>query len=187
MLRLRPYKSCDAKTIVTWCHDEESFRKWCSDRYDYFPITEADMNDKYFDNNGDCIEMDNFYPMTAYNDDGIVGHLIMRYINGDNQNIRLGWIIVDDQKRGMGYGKEILKLAQKFAFELLGADKVSLGVFDSNMTAYYCYTAAGFKDVEISKVECYEFNGQRWNILELEMTREDYEESKNRTTRKIKW
>lgn len=28
MLRLRPYKNCDAKTIVTWCKDEISFRKW---------------------------------------------------------------------------------------------------------------------------------------------------------------
>lgn len=187
MLRIRPYKSCDAKTIVSWCKDEESFRQWTSDRYDHFPLTENDINDKYFEFNGDCIEMDNFYPMTAYDDDGIVGHFILRYLNGDNQNLRLGWVIIDDQKRGMGYGKQMLKLAQKFAFELLGAEKISLGVFDSNMDAYYCYTAAGFKDVEISKVECYEFDGQRWNILELEMTRADYEEEKNRISRRIKW
>ena len=40
MLRLRPYKRCDAKTIVTWCKDEISFRKWSSDRWDSFSITE---------------------------------------------------------------------------------------------------------------------------------------------------
>ncbi len=28
MLRLRPYKNCDAKEIVTWCQDEIAFRKW---------------------------------------------------------------------------------------------------------------------------------------------------------------
>lgn len=53
MLRLRPYKACDAKTIVSWCKDEISFRKWTSDRYESFPITEDDMNYKYLDCNGD--------------------------------------------------------------------------------------------------------------------------------------
>lgn len=41
MLRLRPYKNCDAKTIISWCKDEASFRNWTSDRYDTFPITEG--------------------------------------------------------------------------------------------------------------------------------------------------
>lgn len=186
MLRLRPYKSVDAKTIVKWCHNEETFRQWCSDRYDDFPITAADMNDKYLDKNGDCIEMDNFYPMTAYDDNGIVGHLIIRYINGDYQNLRFGWVIIDETKRGMGYGKQMLKLAQKYAFEFLDANKISIGVFDSNMQAYYCYTSAGFKDVDTNKVECYEFNGKRWNVLELEMKKSDYELEQNRSTRRIK-
>lgn len=69
MLRLRPYKVSDAKTIMTWCKDEETFRKWISDRYETFPITEADMNKKYVDNNGDCMEPDNFYPMTAFHEE----------------------------------------------------------------------------------------------------------------------
>lgn len=29
MLRLRPYKKCDAKYIANWIKDEVSFRKWC--------------------------------------------------------------------------------------------------------------------------------------------------------------
>lgn len=47
MLRLRPYKSCDAKYIVSWMKDEISFRKWCADRYEYYPITGEDMNQYY--------------------------------------------------------------------------------------------------------------------------------------------
>ena len=52
MLRLRPYKNCDAKTIISWCKDEVSFRKWTADRYETFPITEKDMNKKYVENCG---------------------------------------------------------------------------------------------------------------------------------------
>ena len=96
MLRLRSYKNCDAKTIVTWCKDEVAFRKWTSDRYDTFPITEDDMNKKYVDCNGDCPEPDNFYPMTAFDENGIVGHLIMRFTDEEKKTLRFGFVIVDD-------------------------------------------------------------------------------------------
>lgn len=41
------------------------------------------------------------------------------------------------------------------------------------MPAYYCYKAAGFKDVEVEAVIC-EIFGEKWKILELELTKEDY-------------
>ena len=73
MLRLRPYKPSDADTILKWIKDEDAFRKWSTDRYPHYPITADDMNYKYMDCNGDCAEPDNFYPMTAFDDSGIVG------------------------------------------------------------------------------------------------------------------
>ena len=160
MIRLRPYKKCDAKTIVTWCKDEISFRKWSSDRWDSFPLTEADMNKKYVDHNGDCIEEDNFFPMTAFDESGVVGHLIMRFTDENKKILRFGFVIVDDSKRGMGYGKEMLKLALKFAFEILKAEKVTLGVFDNNMPAYFCYKSVGFTDVKMEKAEACELCGE---------------------------
>ena len=113
MIRLRQYKASDAKTIIGWCKTEEDFRKWTSDRYDKFPITSEDMNKKYLENNGDCSEPDNFYPFTAVDDDGIVGHLVMRYVDEEKSVIRFGFVIVDDSKRGKGYGKQMIQLALK--------------------------------------------------------------------------
>ncbi|MDE7390140.1 MAG: GNAT family N-acetyltransferase [Lachnospiraceae bacterium] len=173
-LMLRPYKACDAKKIVTWCNDEVSFRKWSSDRFETFPITEADMNKKYIDNNGDCIDEDNFYPMTAVDNGEIVGHLIMRFTDEDKTVLRFGFVIVDNLKRGMGYGKEMLELALKYAFEFLKVEKVTLGVFDNNMPAYYCYKAVGFKDISMKEKECFSVCGEVWNLLELEIEKSDY-------------
>lgn len=183
MLILRPYKPSDAKYITNWFTDELSFRKWTSDRYDTFPITETDINNKYFDWNGDCVESDNFYPLTAVDEQkNVVGHLIMRYINGNPKSIRLGWIIIDNQLRGQGIGKEMLLLSIKYAFEILKAEKITLGVFDSNMQAYYCYTSVGFKDIQIENPETYNFYGEIWNLLELELKKEDYENRNSRKT-----
>lgn len=173
MLRLRPYKPSDAATIIAWCKDETTFRKWTSDRYETFPITEADMNKKYIDNNGDCPEPDNFYPMTAFDESGIVGHLILRFTDTDKTTLRLGFVIVDDAKRGMGYGKEMIALSLKYAFEILKADKVTIGAFENNPPAYHCYKAAGFKDVVGEEMIC-ELFGEQWKILELALTKEEY-------------
>lgn len=174
MLRLRPYKECDAKTIISWCSDEVSFRKWTSDRYSSFPITEYDMNQKYINFNGDCSEADNFYPMTAFDDDGIVGHLIIRYTNAEKTILRLGFVIVNDQKRGCGYGKEMLKLALRYSFNIFKAEKVTLGVFDNNMPAFYCYKAAGFKQIAAAKKEICNIGKEKWSISEMEINKNDF-------------
>lgn len=47
MLRLRPYKACDAETIVSWIGDERAFRQWCAGRFPAYPITAADLNRHY--------------------------------------------------------------------------------------------------------------------------------------------
>ena len=176
MLRLRPYKNCDARTIVTWCKDEVSFRKWCSDRWESFPITADDMNKKYMDHNGDCMDADNFYPMTGFDDGGVVGHLIMRFTDEKKKILRFGFVIVDDSKRDMGYGKEMLELALKYSFEILKVEKVTLGVFDNNMAAYYCYKAVGFREAEMAEEERCNICGETWRILELEIGKREYED-----------
>ena len=173
MLRLRPYKPVDADTIVSWCRDELSFRRWSSNRYSSWPITGADMNHKYMIRNGDCPEPDNFYPMTATDDSGIAGHLILRYTDSECKVLRFGFVIVDDSKRGRGYGKQML-LALDYAFRILKTEKVTLGVFDNNTAAYRCYRSVGFRDAASENPEFCTVCGECWKVLEMEMTANDY-------------
>lgn len=168
-LKLRPYKPCDAKAIISWIKDERALRKWSSDRYGAYPITADDMNYKYMECNGDCAEPDNFYPMTAVSEEGIVGHLILRYTDKEQKIIRIGFVIVDDTKRGKGYGKRMIQMAIRYAFDMLQAEKVTLGVFENNSSAHYCYKAAGFQEIETDRKFVYEFSGEQWNCIEMEV------------------
>lgn len=167
-LRLRPYKPCDADKIVTWCRDEFSFRQWSADRWDQYPLTPEAMNEKYLGCNGDCIEEDNFYPMTFTDGDEVTGHLILRYTDKEKQTIRFGFVIVDAEKRGKGYGKQMLLLAKKYALEILNATKVTLGIFDNNPSAYYCYKAAGFEEIKLEEDIYYDILGEKWKCMEME-------------------
>lgn len=176
LIRLRPYKPCDAKKIVSWCKDEKTFLKWGGEHFGKFPISEEIMNNKYLNNNGGCAEEDNFYPMTAFDEDGIFGHFIMRYIHGDNKILRFGWVIVDDTKRGKKYGQNMLSLGLKYAFEILGVDKVTLGVFENNIPAYHCYQSVGFQKAQDNKDSFAEIQGEKWRVIELEITKAEYEQ-----------
>ena len=107
--------------------------------------------------------------MTAFDHSGVVGHLIMRFTDEEKKVLRFGFVIVDDSKRGKGYGKEMLSLALKYSFEILKVEKVTLGVFENNLPAYYCYKSVGFKDVIMQHSEYYNVLNECWKCLELEI------------------
>lgn len=167
MLKLRPYKSCDAQAIAKWVQDKDVFVKWGGERFGDHPVSAETIDQKYRQENGDCAEPDNFYPWTAFDGDRIVGHFIMRYINGDRKLLRFGWVVVDSTARGRGYGAEMLRLGLRYAFDFLGAEKVGIGVFKNNAPAHKCYQKVGFADVGVTK-------DGAWEIIEMEIGKEDH-------------
>ena len=91
----------------------------------------------------------------------------MRYLHGDNKILRFGWVVVDDSIRGKGYGTQMLQVGLKYAFEILGVDVVTIGVFENNELAHKCYKKVGFIDKEI-------VSKQPWNVIEMEIKKEDW-------------
>lgn len=167
MLRLRPYKPCDAPVIVSWIRDEFAFRQWCADRFDHYPLTADALNAHYA-----AQEMnDAFYPMCAYDDEGVQGHLLLRFTDPEKKHLRFGFVIVNDQKRGMGLGKEMLNLAIRFGKEMLKAESISMGVFENNPAAYHCYRSAGFGVVERPEKEVYHVLNEDWPCIEMILNR----------------
>lgn len=65
----------------------------------------------------------------------------------------------------------MLRLALRFAFDILKVQKVTLGVLENNPGAYHCYQVAGFQDAPMDEPEYYHLLGKNVKCLELEMTR----------------
>ena len=167
MLSLRPFRPDDASVVLSWIHDERSFRLWSADRYDAFPITPEDMNAHY----AAMSEAGRFFPMTAEENGSPFGHLILRYPGKDQRVVRFGFIIVDVKKRGRGLGKSMLILAADHAFRKLGAEKITLGVFADNLPARRCYRSAGFREVPSDSPEIFHILNEDWLCLEMELER----------------
>lgn len=166
MIRLRPFKNCDAKYIVSWIDDEFSFRQWCANRFESYPMTDEDLIKHYTE----FAEDDSFFEITALDDCDVAGHLIMRFTDEQKTILRFGFIIVDSAKRGKGYGKQMLLLALEYAFNILKVKKVTLGVFENNMPAYYCYKSVGFTESEVDDEIFYSIFDEKWKCIELEMS-----------------
>lgn len=170
MLRLRPYKACDAREITEWIKSERAFRQWSADRYDKYPITPDDMNAYY----GKYADSGRIWGMTAFDENGVVGHFTLRFPDEDSlDEVRLGFVIVDDTKRGKGFGKEMVSLAVRYAFDFIMVNKVSLGVFENNTAAIRCYKSCGFKTVRRETVESYRCMGEIWKCVEMELVKRE--------------
>ena len=157
-MQLRPFHQDDAETILSWCKDKHAFRLWSADRYKEFPAQPDEMMEQY--------KGENMYPLTAVVEEEIIGHILLRFPSEDKSVIRFGFVIVDDSKRGKGYGKQMLQLAIQKAMNEYGAKKISLGVFDNNPSAFHCYKSVGFK---VIGTDSYRIDGEEWTEKEMEI------------------
>ena len=164
MLRLRPYMPTDAAVVLSWIADERSFRQWSADRYDRFPLSPEEMNRHY----AQLAASNRFFPVTAEDENGIAGHMILRFTDENRSVIRFGFVIADSGRRGKGLGRTMLDLAVQLAFDEMNAKKVTLGVFENNEPARRCYRSAGFREVQTNDEEIYHILGEDWKCLEME-------------------
>ncbi len=158
MLRIRPYKSTDATEILSWYKDKKIFYQWTAGVLGDYPITQNEF--KF---------VESLIPFTAFDETGIVGFFTLRNPNETPNELRFGFVTIKPDKRGKGYGKAMLQLGLKFVFELYGAKKATLGVFENNLSAYYCYKAVGFSDVVLDTTEKYCILGEEWKCKEMEI------------------
>lgn len=164
-ISIRTYQPSDADVITSWLKSEYLMRQWCADRYERYPVTPGDMN-RYHER---YIDGQRSRALTLTDGEDIVGYITLRTPEDNPTEQRLGFVIVDDSKRGRGLGKTLVSMAIRYANEELGATKVSLGVFENNPSAIHCYEAAGFHRVSLPETECYKCLGETWNCIEMEI------------------
>ena len=158
-MKLRPFCIEDAPVILSWIKDKTDFRKWSADRYSSYPPKPEDMLAQYAN--------DNIFPFTAIDDAGkVIGHIILRYPDSSKTVIRLGFIIIDNQLRGKGYGKQMLELAIQKAQRDYKVQKITLGVFDNNPSAIRCYESVGFT---VTGTDSYLIDGEQWMGKEMKI------------------
>ena len=152
--------------MINWIKEERVFKMWCADKFNY-PLTIEQLK-AYKD---ECEQNELEWVLVALDEKGIpVGHFSMRRINYEKESVHLGFIVIDENKRGLGYGKEMVELAVKYAFELLKVKRVTLGVYDVNLTAKQCYEKVGFV-TETYDEESFTYKDETWGMFNMAIER----------------
>ena len=164
MFSLNEYKETDADMIISWIGSEKVFRQWSADKYENYPPKAEDINNFY-----NSMKSQGAKVFSFCDDDKVIGHFLLRLLTEyEVDSVRLGFIIVDSSVRGKGYGRIMLEHALEYAFTEIGANRVTLGVFENNPNARKCYESVGFKQYGES---AYNIHGEEWKCLEMEFLR----------------
>ncbi len=157
-MRIRPYiPGKDYEYVSKWIGDERSHAFWCANLLPY-PLTPEAFHALLEKNAMEWT--DSAYVATE--DDGCVVGFFCYSVSTDDDMGFLKFIIVDSAKRGKGYGKEMLRLALRYAFQITGARAVQLNVFPDNVSAKRCYESIGFVDRNVAK-DAFSYMGELWS------------------------
>lgn len=155
-MRIRTYTPEDFETVRGWVSDERTHTMWCANLIPFpmtregFEATLAEATARFGDRQ-----------YIAEDEDGnAVGFFCISDIVPESRELMLKFVIVNSALRGKGYGRQMLVLAAKQAFEI-GAQAVQLNVFTVNAPAKKCYLAAGFRERRTTE-NCFAYKDEMW-------------------------
>lgn len=156
-MRIRPYiPDRDFDTVRNWITQEREHAMWCANIMQ-FPLNRDDFEKVMNDIAQRCGDS----PYVATTDEGRPVGFFCYSVNCETNTGKFKFVMVDPEQRGRGLGKEMLRLAVKYAFEITKADMVDLIVFSPNIGAKKCYESVGFTEIE-SDSSPFSYNGETW-------------------------
>ena len=170
-MHLRTYnEQTDFTYIAKWIRDERSHALWCANLLSY-PLTKDGLRNYLIEQNvrlyieashemlQDEMKYDAAYVYTDEHDRPL-GFFVYT-VNEQERAGFLRFIMVDDTLRGKGYGTDMLRELQRFAYEKTGVSSVRLIVFDVNTAARKCYEKAGFTVME-NMPDAFPYRDEMW-------------------------
>ena len=167
-MRLRPFNlEKDFDAIKDWIKDERTHAFWCAGHTN-FPLEKEDFATLL----KEIAEMFGDAPFVATNDAGEVEGFFCYGLNYETNEGMLKFVMVDGSKRGQGLGKEMIKLAVKYAFEITKAGAVQLNVFPENPMAKKCYESIGFVERNLTPA-AFKYKDEAWGRCNMVIKKAD--------------
>ena len=165
-MRIRPYiESKDFDEIKSWMTQERAHAMWCANLINYpvekenFTKVMKDAADRFGDS-----------PYVATSDEGELIGFFCYSVNLDTNEGMLKFVINNPKYRGKGYGKEMIGLAVKYAFEITNVQAVQLNVFPENERAKKCYESLGFTERK-TDLNAFAYKDELWGRCNMVIRR----------------
>jgi RimJ/RimL family protein N-acetyltransferase len=173
MIKLEYFTKYDYKQLIDWSGDEAFLLQWAGPEFKY-PLTAEQLN-KYTEGSNSIHTSEKLVFKAIEEQTGtVIGHICLARIDRDNKSARIGKVLVGKSlERGNGYGQEMIKAVLHIGFEQLGLHRISLGVFDFNLSAIKCYEKSGFFREGLLR-DSSRYRDTYWNLIEMSMLDDDW-------------
>ena len=172
MIELRKFTRADFPRLIGWVPDARFLLQWSGPAYS-FPLDEKQLADNQWE-----AETENprkfLFKVIEIPGEEVIGHIELVRHQADPRKGRLARVLIGPpDKRGKGYGAEMIRQAVRFGFAELGLAEIDLGVFAFNHGAIACYRKLGFQQSEFNP-EASQFEDDTWSGYRMKMTREEW-------------
>lgn len=173
MLRLEPFSQADFQQLIDWIPDSSFALQWGGPTFTY-PLT-VEQLDKYVKDSNSINATKYIFKAVDETTNEVIGHISIGNVDRINESARIGKVLVGKiDSRGNGYGTQLMLAALAFAFEELKLHKVTLGVFDFNISAIRCYEKVGFKKEGFLR-DARKNGDEYWNLIEMGMLKSEWQ------------
>ncbi|TYS86205.1 GNAT family N-acetyltransferase [Rossellomorea aquimaris] len=177
MVKLKYFESIDFKQLIDWIDSPQFLLQWGGPAFSY-PLTENQL-EKYIENANNDNSDTLIYKVIDNETGNVIGHISLGKIDRINKSARVGKVLVGDKNvRGKGVGELLMEEILKVAFDELNLHRVSLGVFDFNLSAIACYEKAGFIKEGLLR-DARKNDDEYWNLWEMSILEDEWLETRN--------
>lgn len=175
MIRLEAMSTDDFSKVLEWNQNTapEFLMQWAGPAFVY-PLTVEQLI-SYSAQGENKRDPERFlYRIIESGSEETIGMIELGRIDYTNKSGRIGkFLIGESSARGKGIGQSVLNLLITFGFEELGLQRITLGVFDFNLSAILCYEKAGFcKEALLRGAR--KVGDAYWNLYEMSIQKEDW-------------
>ncbi|OWR30165.1 GNAT family N-acetyltransferase [Saccharibacillus sp. O23] len=172
MITLEYFEPADFASLIEWSGDEEFLLQWSGPDFKY-PLM-IDQLTRYVQDANDRRTSNKFiYKAVEQHTNELVGHVSLGNVDRSNRSGRIGKVLLSPNHRGKGYGKQLIDRVLHIGFNEFELHRISLGVFDFNISAIQCYESAGFVREGLLR-DARKYKDNYWNLIEMSILEEEW-------------
>jgi RimJ/RimL family protein N-acetyltransferase len=176
VIKLEHFERTDFARLMDWIDSPKFMLQWGGRTFS-FPLNEQQLENYIESANTNISEM-LIYRVLHEETDEVIGHINLK-IDRINNSARIGKVLVGKRSlKGQGIGQLMVEKVLNIAFEELKVHRVSLGVFDFNLSAIACYEKAGFVKEGLLR-EARKIDNEYWNLWEMSILENEWFEKRN--------